>query len=184
MKIILISILLMCSAAMPAEHKAESRIINNQIEYNDITGNPVNEEISFNILANEFPEKYLDRTSRLVAMDNKEKIVSYNVWKELKLWSSNFSSHSIYINYNMTVNYSNMHCNIKYSDISYCESDNISENGKIINKDDVLDGEFILVDKKYRSLTKKNLNELVVEKTESHFNSMTKGLYDLLSEAR
>ena len=77
-----------------------------------------------------------------------------------------------------------MHCNIKYSDISYCETDNISANGKIINKDDVFTGEYILVDKKYRSLTKKNMNGIVIEKTEEHFNAMTQSLYDMLEAKR
>ena len=184
MKKFLIFILLIRTSTLYAEYKAESRIVNKQIEYNDITENPVSEEVSFTILANDFPEKFLDKTSKFVAMDNTEKIVSYNIWKELKLWSSNFSSHSIYINYNMTINYNDMHCNIKYSDISYCETDNISANGKIINKDDVFTGEYILVDKKYRSLTKKNMNGIVIEKTEEHFNAMTQSLYDMLEAKR
>ena len=181
MKNIFLSLFLIFSISSFAEKKITSTIIDKQIEYKDNLKCSLSPTETFDMIVNQFAEKTLNKTGKIVKMDKDNQEVCFNVWQELILWSSTFSSNSIYINYNLSLNYEENACDVKFSNITFCEMENIDEKGRIKNRDDIFSGEYILVDKKYKSLLKRNLSDIVTEKTEDHFNMMNDLLFKMLN---
>ena len=68
------------------------------------------------------------------------------------------------------------------SNIQYIEVDNINEAGEIKRCDEAMSGEFVLVEKKYKSLLKKKINQIMIEKTEEYCENFANGIKEDLTK--